>query len=87
MYLFKNIRPINQNKFLAKVSNTSTLEFQVPTGPHILAPAVDWLFTLTFGLTSFTFALASHNLIKLRGDVNTNEQTKISWGCPYKRTI
>ena len=34
------------------------LEFQGPTGPQILAPAVVWLATLTFGL-------ASLNLIKL----------------------
>ena len=35
------------------------LEFQGPTGPPILAPAVGWLATLTFGL-------ASLNLSKLR---------------------
>ena len=62
------------------------LEFQGPTGPQILAPAVVWLATLTFGLASFTFGLASLNLIKLRGDVHTNERTKIRWGCTYKQT-
>ena len=28
------------------------LEFQCPTGPQILAPAVGWLATLTFGVSS-----------------------------------
>ena len=54
---------------------------QGPTGPQILAPAVGWLATLTFGL-------ALLNLSKLRwgrtyertnkikgGDVHRNEQT------------
>ena len=44
------------------------LEFQFPTGPQILAPAVGWLAMLTFGL-----ALLNH--IKLRGG-RTYERTK-----------
>ena len=49
------------------------LEFQGPTGPLILAPAVGWLATLTFSFASLN--LVHTNEQTLRGDMNTNEQT------------